>query len=400
MRRALALLLLLAAAGAAADDRLALTGELDVRLVHATGVTSFLDGGAGVLRFDPEHEGVRLGRAFLAARLRLLDTLTLHTVADAYGDHDRHPLDLSEAWLEWRPFPVSAVRLRGRFGAFYLPASLENRGPGWSDVYTITPSAIDSWFGEELRTLGAELEARWLGASRGYPGDVGLVAAAYRGNDPAGVVLATRGFGLSDRPSTLAGGLGRPPLTVIHEIDGRTGYYAGLSWHHAGRLELSLLRYDNRADPGAVSSAGAAWATRFVAAGARLEPDAHWTLLAQLLDGDTLVGPGSAPDDQFRMDFRAFDLLASRTLGRARLTLRYDDFRTRQRSGFYGPPADESGHAFTLGAGAMLGEHWQAALEWIRVTSTFPPRTLLGVAPALVESQLQLALRCRLRGSW
>jgi hypothetical protein len=32
--------------------------------------------------------------------------------------------------------------------------SLENRAGGWKTPYTITPSAISSWVGEELRTIG------------------------------------------------------------------------------------------------------------------------------------------------------------------------------------------------------------------------------------------------------
>lgn len=50
--------------GASADDRLDVIGALDVRWVHATGELSYLNGGLGITRFDPEHEDFRLGRAF------------------------------------------------------------------------------------------------------------------------------------------------------------------------------------------------------------------------------------------------------------------------------------------------------------------------------------------------
>jgi hypothetical protein len=156
----------------AADDRLTVTGALDVRWVHATGETSYLNGGLGVLRFDPDHEGFRLGRAFVAPRLRITDIVTLHAVVDAYGDHG-NAVDLSELWAEIRPFPTNAVRWRLRVGAFHMPVSLENRGPGWTDVYSITPSALNTWLGEEFRTIGAELEPigprRWRAASENRP---------------------------------------------------------------------------------------------------------------------------------------------------------------------------------------------------------------------------------------
>lgn len=386
----------LAADAALGGDQLDLSGMLDVRWIHATGETSYLNGGMGSLRFDPDHEGLRLGRALVAPRLRLTDTVTLHAVIDAYGDHDRNPVDLSEFWAEVRPFPTGSLRWRARVGAFYMPVSFENRGPGWSDVYSITPSALNTWMGEEFRTIGAEVEARWLGASTEYLGDLAVVAAAYGWNDPAGVLVAARGFALSDRPSTLFGGLGRPPLTFYHEIDRKPGYYGGLSWRHHDRLEVRALRYDNKGDPGASTVAGGgAWRTRFSSFGARLEPTAHWTFIAQYLSGDTVIGSDADPYDQFRMTYHVAFGLASYECGRDRLTARFDDFGTHQLSGFYGPPSNESGHAWTGAWTHDFGEHWQFAAEWIRVWSQFPPRAALGVPPALLESQVQIAMRFR-----
>jgi hypothetical protein len=380
-----------------ADDRLDLTGSLDLRFVHATGERSWLDGGSGVLRFDREHEDLRLGRAFVAGRLRLDDTLSLHAVVDAYGDHDRNPVDLSEFWLEYRPFPLSPLRWRARLGAFYAPISLENRGPGWTDVYTITPSAINTWIGEEFRTLGAEVEARWLGSARGDVGDLALVAAAYGWNDPAGALLSDRGFGLTDRSSTLFGGLGRPPLTFYHDTDHRAGYYAGLSWRRYDRAEVRALHYDNRADPTSVAGAAAGWLTRFDSVGVRLEPTSRLTLIAQNIDGETVIGPFPGGAEPFRMTFRATFGLASLECGPTRVTARYDDFHTHQLSGFYGPPADQVGHAWTVAVQHDVGEAWQVAAEWIRVTNRFPPRAAYGVPADGPESQLQLALRYRFR---
>ena len=41
-------------------------------------------------------------------------------------------------------------------GAFFPTISLENDDLGWTSPYTLTPSAINSWIGEELRTIGSE----------------------------------------------------------------------------------------------------------------------------------------------------------------------------------------------------------------------------------------------------
>jgi len=382
---------------AQAQDRLTVIGEVDVRWVNATGAPSFLDGGLGILRFDPDHEGLRLGRAFLAMQLRLTDILSAHVVADAYDDHDRNFVDLSEAFIEARPFPTHSIRWSARAGAFFMPVSLENRGAGWSDVYSITPSALNTWLGEEFRTIGTEVEARWLGASQGYFGDVALVAALYGWNEPAGALLAQRGFGLTDRPSTLFGGLGQPPITFYHQVDHNPGYYSGLTWRHHDLLEVRALRYDNRADPGAQTSTAYAWRTRFTTAGVRLEPAAAWTFLVQYLDGDTAVGPNEDFDEQFKMTYRTAFALTSFGWREERFTARFDDFRTNQVSGFYGPPSDDLGHAWTMGWMHDLGRGWQLAAEWIRVTSRFPPRVEYGETAELIESQIQIAVRYRVR---
>lgn len=382
---------------ALAQDRLSIDGAVDLRWVHATGETSYLNGGLGVLRFDPDHEGIELGRAFVAPTLRVTDIATVHAVFDAYGDYGGNPLDVSEFFLDLRPYPTAAIRWHARVGAFFAPVSLENRGVGWSDVYSITPSAVNTWLGEEFRTIGAELEARWLGASSGYLGDVALVAATYGWNDPAGVLIARRGFALSDRPSTLSDGLGKPSTGFYREIDRRPGYYAGLSWRHHDRLEVRALRYDNRGDPGADNAAGEhAWRTRFTSLGARLEPSPHWTFITQYLDGDTAVGPDSAGDDQFRMGFHALFALASFEWARERLTVRYDDFHTHQSSGDYGPPSNQTGHSWTFAASHEFGDHWQAVAEWLRVISSFPPR-VTEIPVTQVQSQIQLAVRYKFR---
>ena len=381
-----------------AQDRLSMTGAVDLRWVHATGDTSWLNGGTGSLRFDENHEGLRLGRAFVATRLRLSDETSVHAVIETYGDHDRNPLDLGELWLEWRPFPATAVRWRTKVGAFHMPVSLENRASGWSDVYAITPAALNTWLGEEFRTIGVETEARWMGASSGYLGDFAVIGAVYGWNDPAGAVIADRGFALTDRPSTLFGGLGRPPIELYHEIDRRPGYYGGLEWRHHDRLELRALRYDNRADPGASTTAGAsAWRTWFSSLGARLEPTEHWTFIAQYLDGGTVIGPDAAGADQFRMKLRTGFALASLAWGHERVTLRRDEFRTHQLSGFFGPPADEYGHATTLAAMHEFDDSWVFAAEWLRVSSRFPPRVNYGAPASALESQLQLSVRYRFR---
>jgi hypothetical protein len=174
-----------------------------------------------------------------------------------------------------------------------------------------------------------------------------------------------------------------------------------LTWRHHDRLEVRALYYDNLADPGASTAAGLyAWRTRFSSLGARLEPSAHWTFIAQYLDGSTAVGADSLGSNQFYMPFHADFALASFESGQERLTARYDDFHTHQLSGFWGPPSNDDGHSWTFAWTHDCGDHWQAVAEWIRLSSSFPPRLALGESAAQVESQLQVAVRYRFHMMW
>jgi hypothetical protein len=398
MRRAalpLAVLLVGLAGPARAGDRLELTGLVDLRAVATDNTTSYLNGGDGRTRFDGDHDGLQLGRLMLAGRYRLADTLTLHAVAESYADGDAHPLGLSQAYLDWRPFPTRPVRFRLRTGAFYPPVSLEHRQVGWTNPYTLSASALNTWIGEEFRVIGTEFEARWLGASQGYPGDVALVGGAFGWNDGAGGILAERGWALTDRPSLLLNSLGHARENLYTELDGRPGWYGGVSWRHGEALEVRALHYDNRADPGAHNSRPEfAWETRFTSVGVRYEPTERLTLLAQHLEGRTYVGADSLGPAQFEMRLQAWYALASYEQGPHRLSVRFDHFANRQDRGFDPDYTnDDAGHALTLAWFERLGEHWELAAEWLRVRSLFPPRFDLGIGPGVTDRQLQLALR-------
>ncbi len=392
---AFALLLLAPVVPALAGDRLELTGLLDLRVVAADGTTSYLNGGLGRTRFDSEHDGVQLGRLMLAGRFRLTDTVTLNAVAESYADGDVQPAGFSQAYLDWRPFPTRPVRFRLRAGAFYPPVSLEHRQVGWTSPYTLSTSALNTWIGEEFRVIGTELEARWLGASQGYNGDVALVGGVYGWNDGAGTIIADRGWALTDRPSLLLGGLGHSHEHLYTELDGRAGYYAGVAWRHGEALEVRALHYDNRADPGAHNSRlDFAWETRFTSVGLRYEPTDRVTLMAQHLDGKTYVGPDSAGPNQFALRVQAWYALASYERGPHRVSVRYDHFANRQDRGFDPDyTADDAGHALTVAWFERLDEHWEFVAEVLRVRSIFPPRFDFNIGPGVTDRQAQLAVR-------
>ena len=396
MRVVYALLMIAMCAVSHAGEPLDLRAGVDLRLVNSNSVDSFIGGGYGRTRFDTQHDGIRLGAAYLAAKYRLTDTLTLHGDALGYADGNSNALDVTQLYLQWRPFPFSSLRFSSKIGMFYPDVSMENRGPAWTPVYTITPSAINSWYGEELRTVGTEITARWLGASHGYQGDVALIGGAYAWNDPIGVGVAGHGWNLHDRQSGLFGysittGNRIDHVREFREIDGRAGFYAGLDWRHGDHLEVRAFRYNNRADPDAVKNNVYAWLTRFDTVAARWEVNADWTVIAQWLQGETFIGPQDSWGAAW--DMKSQFLLLSRQWDSWRFSVRRDEFSTNQYRGFGVPHLfDDRGSAWTAAVLKEFDQHVQLASEWMQVDSTFEPRGFT-MNPRQLETQFQLSLR-------
>jgi hypothetical protein len=346
--------------------------DLDVRLVDSDGLRSFLDGGSGALRYGENQSGLQLGRLRLALSQNIGELWSLHLDASNWGDHDKNPIDLTEAYLLFRPYPFDGLRARVRAGAFYAPISLENRGPGWESPYTLTPSAINTWIGEELRTIGMEGQLDWLGTRTGHLFDVGLTGAVYGWNEPAGAALANQGFMLDDRQTTLFGRVNRPSssvpaIDVFREMDGRAGVYAGVEVRYLDRLVLRALRYDNRADPTDLDAVSRSlpWLTTFDSAGARLETAAGWTGIAQWLKGETTIEPH---DNRLGYPFDAKFLLISKRTGRHTLSVRYDDFQVlTDFTTRTGDDYAQYGHAWTVAYVFEPSAHWRFALEWLDV---------------------------------
>ena len=151
--------------------------QIDIRYIDTDVERSFTHGGLGLARFDEEHDQPQFGRFFLEYRGPLTETIDAHLTIDSYSDHDKNPVDVTEAFLEWRPFPSSAWRWRTRLGAYYPPISLENRDAGWQSAYSLSPAAINTWLGEELRIVGAEAELTWLGSRTGSGVDLSLIGS-------------------------------------------------------------------------------------------------------------------------------------------------------------------------------------------------------------------------------
>jgi hypothetical protein len=396
---------LVAATPVAADDFYAVA---DLRAVASDGERSFLNGGLGELRFDQQHDGLRLGSLSLGYHHDFLEIIHFNADAVAYGDHDRSPLDLTEFYAEVRPYPWNRWRSRLKLGVFYAPISLENRLPGWRSAYSLSPSAINTWIGEELRTIGAEYDLDWLGRQRGHDWELGLTAAGYGWNDYSGVVLANSGWSIHDRQTTLFGRIGEPdvgPVPGVREFhrdaDQRLGYYIGGNAKYLDALELRILHYDNRANPNTFSYGlnDFAWRTKFNSAGLRWTPTDRWTVIAQWLGGTTLNGDSgfntAQLTDYYAYEYHAAFVLVSWQRAADRLSARYDSFEMHQTlsDDFFN---NDRGHAWTLAYQRELSKSWSVVVEALQIDSSLAARAQIGEPVAAVERELQLAVRLQL----
>ena len=209
------------------------------------------------------------------------------------------------------------------------PVSLEHEGADWHVKDSITPSAINSWIGEEVRPVAAEATlAANLGAHK-----LRATAALMAANDTAGTLLTFRGWALHDR-TTLA--FDRQPLPPLGRAAGiqapfthplidfasgfahRPGYYAKLGWQPPVPVRVELFRYDNRANPEVVNTdLEWGWHTRFdqVAVVAEL---GGAEIKAQALQGRTQMGY-PMPDRRW-VDgrFRSAYVMVTRPFGQLR----------------------------------------------------------------------------------
>ena len=397
MRRTAALGLLLLASPALADERIAVHGLLDLRLVSTGGEPNWMEGGFGKLRWGGTDSAAQLGQAALVVEAPFAPAWFARATAQAQAD-DGASLELLEAWVRWRPVSTGRWRHALKAGLLFPPVSLENDGIGWSSPHTLTPSALNAWVGEEVRSTGIE----WRAERRGDAGNIELALTAFGGNDTTGELLATRGWALSDRYTGVGGTIRTPDTTAREappprrfdpfvEIDRRIGVTGEVTWRR-GAQRLTALHYDNLANPSAETHHGGhevyAWRTRFTALGwARHGARSDW--LAQALRGDTEIRPD--PSFRTRTDFWAAYALWARTQGAWRPAARVEWFGGRQWPDYL--PGTEHGRALTLALTWQPRTDWQLTAEAIALRSVREERVELGRAAAQSETQLQIAWR-------
>ena len=376
-------------------------GFVELRSAWPGDETSWRDGGLGKTRFGNE-DSRWTANAALAARWQI--TPALSAVAQAqWVPQQRHSLDVLEAYFAYRPVSTTPWRWSTRVGAFFPPISQENDGVGWTSPWTLSPSAIDSWVGEELRTIGIETRLQRRGANS----NVEAFAALFTGNDPAGELLAARGWSLGDLTSGLHADVREPdvyaPLAEsqvpvsyrpFDEIDGRLGWYAGVDVDSQAWGKLVLLRYDNRADPTQSEDYDDrevyAWHTRFWSLGGQTQVG-DVTVVAQAMHGSTTIEP--APAFVLQTNFRAGYVLATLQHDKWSPAIRFDLFDLQQLPDTLSAPLSEHGHAVTMALNWRPLEKLRVTGEWLWIDSRRAQRPLEGSDADRIDRQFQLNLR-------
>ncbi|HEV2678194.1 MAG TPA: hypothetical protein VGV37_26945 [Aliidongia sp.] len=372
-------------------DDLHLDGFVDGRLVQPGDEQSWIKGGLGKLRYGGGRFEPGAGGVVLVPWVQITPALT--GVLDLrYDPGQRDIVGADEAYLRYRPVSTTAWRWSVKAGAFFPPISLEGTGVGWTSPWTVTPSAINSWVGEELRTIGVEPTLEW----RGDAGMLTATAAIFGVNSAAGTLLASSGWNLSDTITPLGGRVRLPNLfgpestsRTFDEDDNRPGWYAGATWKMPAYGELSVLRYDNDANLDA-SLHDKPWHTRFWSLGARSELD-DLTFLAQGMLGDT--GVAYDPVGSTTTHFYAAYVLVGWQRDDWRVAGRIDRFGTGGFNDDFDRNLGEHGMAGTLAVTWRPLDWLRLTGEALRIDSTRNARLGTGLAPRSVDDQFQLAAR-------
>jgi hypothetical protein len=388
-------------------SRAAFSGQIDARLSVSDGEPSWLDGGFGKTRYGGSGSGevarLRIASADLVWRPSLAWDLSAYVDAAVQPDVAKG-VDVVEAFALYKPLPrPDGFSFSARLGLMYPPVSMENDGPAWTPSRTITPSALNSWIGEEAKVLGGEitLTRRWEDQ------EVSATAGLFTGDDTGGTLLSWRGWALHDVRSTAYGEFLIPPVPAAHkpfliqdydsrsvdEIDGRPGAYVRAEWRTPWAATLNLFYYDNAGDRTTVVHGQWSWDTTFWNLGLRLRPDDKTEVLAQAMTGRTVTGFLTPYGWRVDADFDAAYLLVSRKVGQDLATGRIDGFQVRDHTFKALDDNDERGWALTADYRHPITDQLSALIEVLHVQSDRPARAYVGGNPRQAQTTFQTALK-------
>lgn len=370
-----------------------LSGTADVRFVRTGQAQGWVHAGPGITRYGAvtgsTPGGTRSGdarSAFVMPRLALVTDVLMgprlsgrfQINFDDFPDNrdNSGTLGLTEGYLR---FPISHIDTR--FGILIPPISLEHPKAAWATKYTLTPSALNTWVGEELRMIGLELKYYFF---RNKESGAYALIAPFSNNDPATSILAWRGWTLHDgqikagQRLWFQADVANPTLhstqwdTPFKEVDGVPGAYGKIGYEKSdlGKLELY---YQDAFATGKVSDTPTygtdfAWNTKFYVASLEYRPTSDLTLVTQGLMGTSSMGPGTGSNWVDISYDTWFGLVSYRFWNRHRVSIRYDAFNISDRDSFNDKNAQD-GNAQTIAYLFSYTDSQMFALEYLHAVS-------------------------------
>jgi hypothetical protein len=386
--------------------------RLDLRAVVADGERSWLKDGFGKTRFgngDDAEARLAIANAALVWSPQVMAwDLSAHVHAQA-NPGQYNGVDLVEAFLKWKPVPDGETQVSARAGLFFPPISLEHDGMAWTTTRTLTPSAINSWVGEEVLVVGLEGTARTVIDDH----ELRLTGALFRGNDTSGTLLTFRGWAMHDVLATAFGDFALPDRNAgwnafyatqafttepTREVDERYGSYVRLDWSPPFPVSLNVMYYDNHGDPESVEEGQYGWRTRFTNVGLAADLDEKTELLAQYMTGETVMGHFMPPDGWMAdLGFESAYVLLAHDFDFGKMAARFDWFAVNDRNYEFIDDNNDEGWAATLAWQKPVNEWARLAAEALYIASDHPARVDQSLAPSQEQFLFQLALQLELK---
>jgi hypothetical protein len=396
-----------------------LQGIVDVRATSTDSLTSYLAGGQGKFGTSDGSQ-FSLAQAGVQLAIDWDNGLSAHSIINAYytemaENNNDSVIGFTEAYVKYRSLPNDfGYRWQTKLGIFYPEISLENNAYAWASKNTLNSSSLNTWIGEEVRVLGGELKLTRLGKLTNNKYDLSVSSSLFTNNDPSGALLAWHGWTMSSRqtlwtekrafpwfPARDPGGdlAGQADKSdPFLEVDHKVGYHVRAEWKLHRQGELSVGYYNNRAVPYKVIEGQYGWHTRFYHLGAKWQLNKNLVLIAQYLNGDTLMQSHKGVDvvnNSYTNGFVALtykwgDFALSK---QHKSTIRLEDFSVDDNDQTLGDDNNENGQALTLNHSYRVNKQWFLSTEFIYIDSHRPARYYTHQAVELVEKQVQLAAR-------
>lgn len=355
-------------------------GLLDFRIANTDNYGSWLEGNISPFRIDETDNALNIGQAILFSRIELGNTTELVSQFSAYNDQG-DALGVGEFYLKFDSDPHEKLNFNIKAGAFFPEISLENIGPGWTTRNPLSTSTINTWIGEEIRIVGIQPTLEFQKRFFEREWTIGASAAATTNNDPAGAMLAWRGWALHDRQTRIEEQLPITQLTFVggdtgfvdqtawyqpvYEVDGRVGFSNSIYLKRSDGINLRWYHYDNRANSKALKQGQYGWHTRFDHLGLALPISTSTRLNTQWIRGTSMMGD---PDLLFvDIQFSAWHIGITQKYRKFYFDLRFESFDVIDRDGNILDDSTQEGNAWVAAVRydinsslALLAEH----VEW------------------------------------